>query len=125
MSSATPAVSQREELAQVLAILQPVLDIVHTAVEAPQPPDWFSQRNWHGFLSTLDDEELATSERGQLATVLLERADAPADLRQLAAQVQRCTRLHALDSSALPLPAAALRGVAARKRGQLATLLGA
>lgn len=125
MASAIHPVSQREELARVLAVLAPVLDIVDTPVEEPSPPPWCRERGWLEFLSGLDDTQLAASERGGFAALLLGDARAPAGLRELALQVQRCTRLPALDGGALPLPPAALRGIAARKRGQLAALLGA
>jgi hypothetical protein len=118
-------VSQGEELASVLLVLEPVLDIVDTPVEAPASPAWCHERGWFDFLVTLGDEDLAASERGGFAALLAKRADAPADLRELAASVERCTRLPTLGTSELVLPAAALRGVAARKRGQLAALLGA
>jgi SAM-dependent methyltransferase len=118
-------VSQREELAGVLGLLTPVLDIVDAAVEAPSPPAWCSERGWVEFLLALGDEDLCASEGGGFAALLARRADAPPELRELAAQVQRCTRLPALGTSDLELPVAALRGVGARKRGQLAALLGA
>jgi hypothetical protein len=117
--------SQREELTRVLQVLMPVLDIVDTPVQAPEPPAWCAGRGWSDFLLSLGDEELAVSERGGFAALLAARADAPGELRALAADVQRCARLPALAASELALPAAALRGVSARKRGQLAVLLGA
>jgi len=116
---------QREELARVLEVLEPVLDIVDTPVDTPAPPAWCSQRGWSEFLLGLGDEELSASERGGFAAQLADSADAPPDLRELAAGVSRCTRLPSLGTSALVVPEVALRGVAARKRGQLAVLLGA
>ena len=52
-------------------------------------------------------------------------ASAPASLRDLAGEVRRRTALPALGTTDLHLPAEALRGVASRKRVQLAALLGA
>ena len=125
VSNATPRASQREELARVLQVLTPVLDIIDAPVETPAPPPWCCERGWLDFLLKLDDEDLAPSERGGFAELLADSPDAPGDLRELAAGVQRCTRLPALGTSELVLPPAALRGVSARKRGQLAALLGA
>jgi hypothetical protein len=125
VSTARAELSQREALASVLRVLEPVLDIVDTPVETPAPPTWCAARGWPGFLLALGDEDLATSERGGFAALLAERSHAPAELRELAAQVERCTRLPVLDTSTLALPPAALRGVSERKRGQLAALLGA
>jgi hypothetical protein len=125
VSSAKPRPSQRDELARVLQVLTPVLDIIDTAVETPDPPVWCRERGWVDFLLQLDDEALFASECGGFANLLAGCASAPAGLRELAARVQRCTRLPALGTAELVLPAAALRGVGARKRGQLAALLGA
>jgi SAM-dependent methyltransferase len=118
-------VSQREELASALRVLMPVLDIVDTAVDTPTPPPWCRERGWFEFLRGLGDADLWASERGGFARLLIDHAQAPAGLRELAADVQRCTQLPVLGTRELVLPAAALRGVAARKRGQLAGLLGA
>jgi hypothetical protein len=117
--------SQRAQLASVLSVLVPVLDIVDTPVEAPDPPAWCAERGWFEFLTALGDEDLAASERGGFATLVARRADAPAALRELAVDVERCTRLPALETSALVLPAGAAKGIAVRKRGQLSALLGA
>jgi SAM-dependent methyltransferase len=117
--------SQREELARVLRVLEPVLDIIETPVETPAPPAWCCKRGWLEFLLTLGDEELAASERGGFGALLTDRTCAPAELRELATQVQRCTVLPRLETSDPGLPAAALRGVGSRKRGQLAALLAA
>lgn len=125
MSSAKPQVSQREALARVLNVLEAVLDIVDTPVDTPAPPAWCCKRGWLEFLLSLGDEELFASERGGFAALLAAQLGAPADLRELAAGVGQCTRLPALGTSQLALPAPAFRGVAERKRGQLAALLGA
>ncbi len=124
-SSAKPRTSQAEELARVLGVLVPVLDIVDTPVETPEPPAWCRERGWLEFLSNLDDEDLFASECGGFAALLATRANAPAELIELSVRVEQCTRLPALGTSELALPAAALRGVNARKRGQLGALLGA
>jgi hypothetical protein len=124
-SSRRPGTSQRDELARVLSLLDPARDIVDTPVETPDPPAWCSERGWLGFLLTLDDGELFASERGGFAALVAARADAPASLRELAARAQCCTRLPALRTLDVALPAASLRGVSARKREQLAALLGA
>lgn len=125
MSLSAPPLSQRAELASVLRVLEPVLDIVDTPVETPDPPAWCSGRGWLDFLLALGEDDLSASERGGFAALLRARPNAPPGLRELAAQVQRCTRLPSLDTSELELPVAALRGVGAHKRGQLAALLGA
>ncbi|MEO8177203.1 MAG: methyltransferase [Deltaproteobacteria bacterium] len=122
---AQPQVSQRDELTSVLRVLTPVLDIVETTVDTPAPPAWCQERGWLEFLLQLDDEQLCASERGGFAALLADSAHAPAELRELAARIQHCTRLPALGTSELVLPAAALRGVGARKRGQLSALLAA
>jgi hypothetical protein len=120
-----PAASQREELAGVLRVLEPVLDIIDLPVETPVPPAWCAARGWSEFLLSLDDAALFASERGGFAALLAEAAQAPEELRELARQTERCTTLPLLGSRELDLPAAALRGVGARKQGQLSALLGA
>jgi hypothetical protein len=125
MSLLEPRSSQREELASALSLLAAVRDIIEAPVEAPAPPDWCSTRGWQDFLLRLGDDALRESERGGFAELLATRRDAPADLRELAAGVGRSTRLASLGTNERALPAHALRGVAARKRGQLAMLLGA
>jgi len=120
-----PRVSQHEELAAVMRVLTPVLDIVDAPVETPTPPAWCGERGWVEFLLQLGDERLLASERGGFGALLASDASAPASLRELAGEVRRRTLLPALGTPQLALPAAALRGVGARKRGQLAALLGA
>jgi len=124
--SNTPSrLPQREEMDRLLAVLVPVLDIVDTPVDAPEPPAWCIERGWAEFLLKLDEAALIASERGGLGALLAANTSAPAGLRELAADVARHTRLPALDAQQLVLPAAALHGVKTRKRGQLAALLGA
>ncbi|HKO91034.1 MAG TPA: methyltransferase, partial [Polyangiaceae bacterium] len=120
-----PLASQKEQLARTLSVLTPVIDIIDTPVEAPDAPAWCTERGWLDFLLNLDDPALFASERGAFAELLAADPSAPLGLRELAAQVGLCTRLPMLDTSDVVLPAAALRGVSARKRGQLAALLGA
>lgn len=120
-----PAPSQREELASVLRVLGPVLDIIDEPVETPVPPAWCAARGWSVFLLGLDDAALFASERGGFAAVLADAPHAPAELRELARQTERCTALPLLRAPELPLPIAALRGVGARKQDQLSALLGA
>jgi hypothetical protein len=122
--------SQREALAGVLRVLTPVLDIVDSPVETPAPPAWCSERGWAAFLLALSDEELCMSERGGFVRLLASHVHAPASLRELGLEVERCALLPELGMNELALlpaalPPAALRGVAARKRGQLAALLAA
>lgn len=123
-SRPTAAATQHDELAAVLRVLAPVLDIVDTPVETPVPPAWCAERGWSDFLLQLDEPSLFTSERGGFAALLTQLPHAPSDLRELAQQTQRCTALPTLGGSRLDLPVAALRGVSARKQGQLGTLLG-
>jgi SAM-dependent methyltransferase len=78
-----------------------------------------------GFLVSLSDDELAASEAGGLIQLLAANSNAPPGLRELAAEVERCIQLPALGTHDVALPLASLRGVGARKRGQLAALLGA
>lgn len=118
-------VSQRDELARVLALLEPVMDIIDVPVEVPEPPAWCLERGWSEYLLGLGDAALVASERGGFAALLAGAPRAPDDLRELAAGAQQRARLPALRAAELDLPAAALRGVSARKRGQLAALLGA
>jgi hypothetical protein len=125
VSGTRPRASQRDELARLLQVLTPVLDIVDTPVETPDPPAWCGERGWLEYLLKLDDQQLFASECGGFAALLADSTHAPAGLRELAAGARRCTALPALATSELALPAAALRGVSARKRGQLAALLGA
>ena len=106
-------------------MLGPVLDIVDAPVDAPVAPPWCRARGWDEFLLALPDEALGASERGGFAELLATRSDAPADLRELAAEVRAVTRLPSLDTREVALSGLDLRGVSSRKRGQLGALLGA
>lgn len=125
MSSVKNRANQRDELASVLQVLEAVLDIIDAPVETPTPPAWCDERGWSEFLLALGDDELDASERGGFPALLATNTGAPTDLRELANGVRRCIRLPSLDTRDAVVPVDACRGVAARKRGQLAALLGA
>jgi SAM-dependent methyltransferase len=105
-------------------VLTTVSDIVRTPVAEAVAPDWCEQRGWTGFLLSLSDAELRVCEEQGLERGLGGSAHAPRRLSILAETVREATELPRLDARALPLPPAALRGVPARKRDQLAVLLG-
>jgi SAM-dependent methyltransferase len=116
--------SWTERLERALGVLTPVLDIVGTPVSEGVAPAWCERRGWAEFLLSLNDVELRACEEQGLETGLARSAHAPRELLALAAAVRKVTELPRLDARALPLPPAALRGVPARKRDQLAVLLG-
>jgi hypothetical protein len=113
----------RDRLLAVLGALTPVLDIVGGPVDEPEAPSWCRERDWTVFLLGLRDNELVEWESKGLESELLESADVPPDFRELFREVRHLTKLPRLDVRSLPLPPAALRGVPARKREQLGTLL--
>lgn len=128
MQPANPESSEanrRDELASVLAVLTPVLDIVRGPIESAAPPQWCQERGWGDFLLRLSDGELDTCERFGLVGGLAVLAGAPAELLELSSAVQRVTRLLKVLAPKAVLPAAAFQGVRARKREQLEVLLGA
>lgn len=114
-----------QSLARALCVLRPVLDIVDQAASESDGVEWCRRRGWHEFLLALSDSELASAEERGLSLALLEQRAAPATLLELVRDVERATRLPRVVAPELPLPAAALRGVSARKREQLAALLAA
>jgi SAM-dependent methyltransferase len=114
----------RERLRDALVVLTPVLDIVGGPVEEATPPAWCRERGWSEFLLSLGDQELHACEEHGPALALRAIADAPPELAALAERVGRVTALPRLRVPGLSLPPAALRGVPARKREQLAALLG-
>ena len=105
-------------------MLTPVLDIVHAPVESAEPPAWCKHRGWAEFLQSLGDDELRACEEHGLEVGLSGVARPPPELRTLAEQVREVTALARLRLPVLNLPAAALRGVPARKREQLSAVLG-
>ena len=117
--------SASEQLAEVLQVLTPVLDIVRAPLDEADPPDFCRQRGWADFLGSLTDSELAACEASGLESGLHEHAGAPHDFRALFREVRRVTQMPRLSAVPLALPPEALRGVSARKREQLAALLGA
>jgi len=121
-TSKRPA-SANEQLAGVLRVLTPVLDIVRGPIEDAEPPSWCRRRGWEEFLLSLDELTLAACEATGLETGLFGVARAPGELLALAEGVRHATTLPRLHAPTLALPSAALRGVPARKREQLAALL--
>lgn len=117
--------SASDQLAEVLQLLTPVLDIVRAPLDEPNAPDYCLQRGWADFLGSLTDSELAACEANGLESGLHEHARAPPDFRALFRQVRRVIQVPRLSVVPLALPPGALRGVSARKREQLAGLLGA
>lgn len=116
--------SASDRLREALGVLTPVLDIVRTRVEDAKPPDWCQHRGWAEFLLSLDEHDLRACEERGLEAGLRDVASAPRELLELAATVRHATTLPWLRVPALSLPPEALRGVPARKRVQLETLLG-
>jgi len=116
--------SRRAELASVLGVLTPVLDIVRDPIESAEPPDWCQKRGWVEFLLGLSERELESCERRGTASGLAELTNAPAELWELGSAVQCVTRLPRLAAPKASLPRSALRGIRARKREQLDALLG-
>ncbi len=104
-------------------MLTPVLDVVGELVEEPEAPSWCRTRGWTEFLLGLDERALGEWEASGLECERLNSPETPAAFRELFREVRHACELPSLDGRSLPLPAAALRGVPARKREQLATLL--
>lgn len=117
--------SRRDELARVLEVLTPVLDIVGDPIESAEPPRWCQKRGWAEFLLGLNDRELESCELLGPASGLAKVANAPAELLELSLALERVTRLPRLAAPNASLPPALLRGIRARKRAQLDALLGA
>lgn len=114
-----------DQLERLLAVLRPVLDIVSSPVADGAAPDWCERRGWSEFLLSLTSDELEECEAGGLESRVLELGRAPADFRRLFSEVRSVTRLPTLEAEPVAVPAEALRGVPARKREQLRTLLAA
>lgn len=120
--------TKRDELAIVLAVLTPVLDIVRGPIESAEPPRWCQERGWVEFLLELSDHELEACERLGTARGLADSKHVPAELSQLGLAVRRVTRLPTLLAPKAPKaswPRSALQGIRARKREQLDALLAA
>ncbi len=113
-----------DRLREVLRVLLPVLDVVHQPVSEAAVPAWCERRGWAEFLLQLSDSALFACEGAGLVSEQAALEGVPTDLRELLFAVRRCTRLARLARSELSLPPDALRGVPARKREQLAVLLG-
>jgi hypothetical protein len=112
-------------LARALAVLVPVLDIVEGRVDGGAPPDWCEARGWTEFLLSLPDDVLARCEAEGLAACIDGLAAAPRDLVELSHAVVEASRLPVLQGLSLAPPGERYRSVPARKRAQLAHLLGA
>lgn len=114
-----------QALERALSVLVPALDIVEGRLDDDTPPAWCEARGWTGFLLSLSDDALAHCESAGLSACIDNLASAPPSLVALARGAAEAARLprHA----ALPLapPADQLQSVPARKRLQLASLLGA
>ena len=115
----------RSHLERLLALLLPLLDVIHASVEEAKPPAWCEARGWTRFLLALDDATLADAEAQGLNAKLLEHPQLPPDLRQVLLDARACVGLTRSTSPPLSLPEASLRGVSARKREQLRHLLAA
>ncbi len=124
LDNPSDASSASDRLREAAAVLSAELDILGEPVEDAEPPAWCRQRGWDEFLLSLGERELRSCEESGLEAGLRALASAPRDLVRLAERVRRVTALPRLGISALQLPAAALRGVPARKREQLGALLG-
>ncbi|HEX3773098.1 MAG TPA: methyltransferase [Polyangiaceae bacterium] len=109
----------------VKSTLEPVLDIAFERVDDARVPAWCERRNWAKFLLNLNEAELERCEAEGLAEVAPALRDAPRDLLELATRVRESTRLPALEVNGVHRSRDEYRGVSARKREQLARLLGA
>jgi SAM-dependent methyltransferase len=108
---------------RLLGVLEPLLDVVAEPVDEPEPPSWCRKRGWTEFLLALDERALEDWESNGLESAALDSAETPADFRELFREVRQLCRLERVEMGSLSLPPAALRGVPARKREQLGTLL--
>jgi SAM-dependent methyltransferase len=107
-------------LEQVLALLEPALEIVNGRVGSATPPVWCERRGWTDFLLGLSDAELEhAEEHGLLAEPAL-GSRMPDGLALWLGQLAQAVRVPALRAAAAFEP---WRGVRARKRAQLAAML--
>lgn len=113
------------QLATALAVLAPARDLLDGRVESEEPPAWCEARGWTGFLAALGDEEVARCEAEGLGARIAQLPGAPSDLVDLAAAIDRATRLPPIAAAPRPVEGEAARAVSARKREQLGALLGA
>jgi len=120
-----PTPSAAEQLVRLLGVLEPVLDVVAEPVEEPEAPRWCRERGWTEFLLGLDQRALEDWECRGLECARIESNETPRGFRELFREVRSLCQLPSLGVQSLPLPNAALRGVPARKREQLGTLLAA
>ena len=112
-------------LAEILALLAPLSDVLAGRVEDADPPAWCKLRGWTDFLLSLSEAELVSCETEGLPATLPQLAGVPRDLLELGEAVARVTRLPRLDEPSLGPDEGAFRSVRARKRLQLPALLGA
>lgn len=115
-------------LHEVLQILADSRDILDERVDL-ETPSWSERRGWTGFLLGVSDDELHRSEAEGFAPRAAGVAGVPASLAALAVAVNELTTLPAWQVAARDDGGAEAqrdeRGVRARKRPQLAGLLGA
>jgi len=113
-----------EHLSRVLAVTQPVRDILEQRVDEARVPTWCERRGWTSFLLALSDVQLRACEAHGLAESLLHLESPPSDLLELGRAVTRVTALPRV-RGATALGGEALRNVGLRKRAQLSGLLSA
>src|SRR5688572_30711076 len=92
-SGASMDATRQGELASLLGVLMPVLDIVGEPIESAEPPRWCRARGWVEFLLGLSERELESCERLGIASSLAQLANAPAELVELGSAAERVTRL--------------------------------
>jgi SAM-dependent methyltransferase len=110
---------------RVRATLLPALDIVAERVHDQTVPAWCNARGWSDCLLGLGQAELERCEAEGLAFVADALPGVPQSLAELAARVRELSQLPTLDSGSSRQANEDYRGVSARKREQLSTLLGA
>ncbi|HYP91406.1 MAG TPA: methyltransferase [Polyangiaceae bacterium] len=113
-----------DRLRRVLAVAEPVQDILERRVEDARVPPWCEARNWAPFLLALSETQLREAEAHGLGALLPTLPEAPADLRELGRESASATALSPIEGNT-ELGAEALRSVRLRKRAQLSGLLAA
>jgi SAM-dependent methyltransferase len=111
-----------EHLSRVLAVTQPVQDILEQRVDDARVPAWCESRGWTSFLLDLSDPQLRACEAHGLAETLPRLENSPSDLLELGRAVTSVTALPRV-RGATALGGEALRSVRLRKRAQLSGLL--